>query len=206
MAKHLAVCPERQTAIVEADESGKGTPEAIYHLQVRDAYRKEFWLNLEVNGSATFKKLDDYLRSIWLECCGHLSQFSPDGGLIQKVGMARKMGDVFQKGAKLMHIYDFGTSSETVIEPIAVREGKPMTKHPIALLARNLMPEDPCIECEQPATHLCLECVSEAETWGVLCDEHTQNHPHKNYGDPVPLVNSPRLGMCGYDGPATPLY
>jgi len=173
---------------------------------VLDAYRKEFWLNLEVSGSATFKKLDTYLRSIWLECCDHLSQFSADGGLSRKVGMSRKIGDVFEYGAKLTHIYDFGTSSETLVKPIAIREGKPTTKHPMALLARNLLPEDPCIECGQPATHVCIECVDLEGVWGSLCDEHTQTHTHRNYGDPVTLVNSPRLGMCGYDGPATPPY
>ena len=30
----------------------------------------------------------------------------------------------------------------------------------------------------------------------------TVHHPHDQYGEPIPLVNSPRLGMCGYDGPA----
>jgi hypothetical protein len=48
----------------------------------------------------------------------------------------------------------------------------------------------------------------EADENGVwfLCDEHVKNHPHDEYGDPLPLVNSPRLGMCGYDGPAEPPY
>ncbi|WP_127011414.1 hypothetical protein ACF3DV_03465 [Chlorogloeopsis fritschii PCC 9212] len=27
-----------------------------------------------------------------------------------------------------------------------------------------------------------------------------------NYGEPIPLVNSPRLSLCGYDGPAEPPY
>lgn len=73
-------------------------------------------------------------------------------------------------------------------------------------MARNTLPEDQCIECGQRATHLCTECLIEADTWGTLCDEHTQTHPHDNYGEPMPLVNSPRLGMCGYDGPAEPPY
>jgi hypothetical protein len=39
---------------------------------------------------------------------------------------------------------------------------------------------------------------------GFLCDEHVEGYPHDNYGEPMPLVNSPRLGMCGYTGPAEP--
>jgi hypothetical protein len=51
-----------------------------------------------------------------------------------------------------------------------------------------------------------LECVYEMDEQGTLCDEHARNHPHDNYGEPMPLVNSPRVGMCGYDGPAEPPY
>lgn len=48
--------------------------------------------------------------------------------------------------------------------------------------------------------------VYEHELSGFLCDHHAQDHPHDNYGDPMPLVNSPRVGMCGYEGPAEPPY
>ncbi|CAN1210013.1 hypothetical protein TUMEXPCC7403_07445 [Tumidithrix helvetica PCC 7403] len=50
----------------------------------------------------------------------------------------------------------------------------------------------------------CIECQLEEDTSGLLCDRHTKNHPHDNYGEPLPLVNSPRMGMCGYDGSANP--
>jgi len=29
----------------------------------------------EVNDSETLSKIDDFLRDLWLECCGHLSLF-----------------------------------------------------------------------------------------------------------------------------------
>jgi hypothetical protein len=41
---------------------------------------------------------------------------------------------------------------------------------------------------------------------GLLCAQHAATHPHENYGEPVELVNSPHMGMCGYDGPAEPPY
>jgi hypothetical protein len=74
------------------------------------------------------------------------------------------------------------------------------------LMARNLQPEASCIECQEPATYLCLECIIEDQVWGTLCDRHVKTHPHEDYEDPIPLVNSPRLGMCGYTGPADPPY
>lgn len=205
LTNHLNTCPQRQAAIAKA-ESGKGSSEALFHLRVQDAYRNDFWLDLEMRGSKTLKYLDDYLRAIWLECCGHLSQFSMQGGFASEVGKTRKIGDVFQRATALEHIYDFGTSSETMVKLVGVREGKPTTSKAIALMARNKMPKEACIECGQTATHLCLECLYEHETWGTLCETHTKTHPHKDYDDPIPLVNSPRIGMCGYDGPSEPPY
>jgi tetrahydromethanopterin S-methyltransferase subunit E len=135
-----------------------------------------------------------------------MSQFSLGGGLERQIGMRRKIGDVFQGNDELTHIYDFGTSSETLVKLVGTREGKGTTSKEIALMARNQMPENVCIECGQPATHLCFECIIEEDTWGTLCDKHAKNHPHNNYDEPISLINSPRLGMCGYDGPAEPPY
>lgn len=99
-----------------------------------------------------------------------------------------------------------GTSSETLIKAVGEREGNPLSPHPIFLMARNDEPEAHCIECGQPASWLCIECLYETEGPGTLCDEHAENHPHHNYGEPMPLLNSPRTGMCGYEGPAEPPY
>jgi hypothetical protein len=205
MTRHLSACPQRRAAIDEAERS-KAKAETLYHLRVQDAYQPEFWLDLEVRGSATLNDLDSYLRHIWLECCGHLSEFSLGGWGSRKVAKSRKIGEVFGQGGELTHIYDFGTSSETRIRAVEARVGKPTTAHPIALMARNLMPEADCIECGRPAASLCLECLNEDERGGTLCEEHTRLHPHEDYGEPIPLVNSPRLGMCGYTGPAEPPY
>jgi hypothetical protein len=207
MGRHLAKCDRRALAI-QAAEAGTQPEETLWQLRVQDAYGKDFWLNLEMRGSATLEKLDAYLRAIWLECCGHLSQFTVSGFGGYDIGKARKADAVFIKVTKLLHLYDFGTTSETEIHVVGSRKGKATTKHPIVLMARNIMPERLCRECARPATHLCLECLYEAdetENW-FLCDEHAENHPHTEYGEPVPLVNSPRLGMCGYDGPAEPPY
>jgi len=180
--------------------------ETLYHLYIQDAWRNEFWLDVEMRGSSTLKDLDSYLRSIWLECCGHMSQFSVGKERGKEIPKRWRADEVFKYGIELTHIYDFGTSSETLIKVVGVREGKPTTSRPIALMARNLMPEAECIECEQPAAWLCMECLIEEQIWGTLCDKHAQSHPHDNYGEPIRLVNSPRMGRCGYEGPAEPPY
>ena len=205
MAKHLATCSKRQ-AIIENAGQGKGYPEILYHIRVRDAYQGEYWLDLEMPGSRSLKTLDSYLRGIWLECCGHLSQFLVGAGRGVEISMSLKIEQVFRTGIEITHIYDFGTSSETLIKLVGIRSGKPTTTRPVALMARNLMPEAQCVECESPASWLCMECLLEENKWGTLCDEHAKTHPHNDYGRPIKLVNSPRIGMCGYTGPAEPPY
>jgi hypothetical protein len=205
MAKHLSACPQRRTIIEKAGQKKAGS-ETLYHLQARDAYEGMFWLDLEMRGSATLEDLDQYLRAIWLECCGHMSQFSIGGWGGEEIPKGRKIDRVFEPGVELTHIYDFGTESVTKIKLMETREGKPTTRHPIALMARNLTPDVRCAECGQEATWFCQECVVEEDRPGMLCQEHAESHPHDDYGGPIEVVNSPRLGMCGYDGPADPPY
>ena len=83
--RHLEACFERLKAI-EASDNKLGTTETLYHLRVQDSWQSDFWLDLEVRGSATLQELDRYLRAIWLECCGHLSQFSM-GGQMNSIGV-----------------------------------------------------------------------------------------------------------------------
>jgi hypothetical protein len=205
VTKHLDKCPVRQEALQSASSSSRPV-ETLWHLRVQDAYDKDYWLNLEMVGSASLDKLDKYLRAIWLECCGHLSQFTIGGWSGKEIGKTRKADTIFIPDLVLRHQYDFGTTSETDIKVVDARQGKPSTSHPIALLARNVMPEVVCQECGQPAKWLCIECIYEADKTGHLCEEHVEDHPHEDYGGPMPLFNSPRTGMCGYDGPAEPPY
>ncbi len=205
LSKHLKTCPQRQEAINKAAEKA-GPKQRLFHLQIQDAWSSDFWLHVEMNGGATLKELDKYLRAIWLECCGHLSRFSVGGWGGNEIAISRKIEQVFSPGVELTHIYDFGTSSETLVKAVEVREGQPLTKHPIFLMARNHMPPAVCAECGEPAGWLCMECLIEEGEWVTFCQKHAEEHPHDNYGEPMPLFNSPRVGMCGYDGPAEPPY
>lgn len=207
MTRHLGACPARRKAVEEADAEA-GEPEALVHLQVQDAWSGQYWLHLEVSGAAPLAEVDAYLRAIWLECCGHMSRFSTKVWGGSQVGMQRTVGQLFRPGTELTHTYDFGTSSVTVLRAMAIRTGRPITPYPVALLARNAPPEFVCQQCGKPATRLCLECVNDRDEQhpGTLCARHAARHPHDDYGEPMPLVNSPRIGLCGYDGPAEPPY
>ena len=205
MLRHLSSCRERKE-VVAASDRNPGRKTGLTHLRVSDSWSGDFWLDLEMPGSDILQDLDEYLRFVWLECCGHLSQFSVGGWAGDEISMTTRIDRVLQPGVELVHIYDFGTSSETLVRSAAVRDGRPTTSNPIALMARNNPPEVACMECEQPAASICIECVYEYDRDGMLCQNHEKTHPHENYGDPLPVVNSPRVGMCGYDGPAEPPY
>ncbi len=182
-----------------------GTPETLVYLRAECSGNKQFFLDLEVRGSATLRDIDSYLKAIWLECCGHMSEFSYEAWR-DKIPMSRKIESVFREGVEITHLYDMGSTSETLIRTISERIGAPITANPMALLVRNKMPEEECSECENPARWVCSECMAEEGEWVVLCDACLEPHGHLDDFEPTLLCNSPRMGMCGYDGPATPPY
>lgn len=203
MSRHLKLCIEREKQNNEL-KSKSNDPINIFHLLVQDAYGGDYWLHLEMSGEAKLRHLDKYLRAIWLECCNHLSQFFyKKWG--EKISMNLTANEVMEPGLEIYHIYDFGDSSETKIKVIGERQGILQTRHPIYLMARNDPLEFMCQECGKTARWLCIECLYD-DTDGTFCDGHAESHPHDEYGEPIEIVNSPRLGMCGYTGPAVPPY
>ena len=222
ISNHLRTCPERQAAIATANAKS-GRNEILYHLQVLDNTPSfyavadlwsDYWLHLEMRGGATLQDLDQYLRNIWLECCGHLSGFTigeyfytqtyNDSGYEEKA-MTVQVRKLFRPDMTIPYEYDFGTTSELLIKVVGLREGKATSPHPIALMARNSFTPPPCLICGQPATDLCAECLSDQQNASpVFCDEHADEHEHVDML--MPIVNSPRTGLCGYTGPADPPY
>ena len=217
LSRHLQSCSARQQAITDAN-GAPGRSQALYHLQIQDAFSGDFWLHLEMRGRATLADLDSYLRAIWLECCGHLSQYKIGATRYTQImdfdwmGSEEKSMDVcvdalFTPGLEIPYEYDFGSTTGLNIKVVSQRMGTPTTAHPIALMARNGFDPPPCIECGKPATHVCMQCAYERDDGRCeLCDKHAKTHPHDEYGWPMPLVNSPRTGVCGYTGPAKPPY
>lgn len=66
------------------------------------------------------------------------------------------------------------------------------------MLARNHDPQLPCEKCGKGvATQICSDCQWSGEGW--LCDKCAGRH---KCGEEMllPVVNSPRAGVCGYTG------
>jgi len=167
-------------------------------------------MHLEVVASAKLQDLDGFLRGIWLECCGHLSAFTIEGKRyvsevaenflfdfgLEEQDMSVRIGDVLRTGISFDHEYDFGTTTELALRVVSERKGEPVNK-PIQIMARNDPPLITCCVCGKIATKVCTQCIYDGEGW--LCNKCARGH---KCGEEMllPVVNSPRVGMCGYTG------
>ena len=203
MAKHLAACEKRDLTRTPTGKS-KVRKAKLLHLLVEGRDLPFYWLHVEVPADASLKTLDSFLRDIWLECCGHLSAFTIDGrrysiapiGDFDEKGMSAKLGSVFKPDAKVFHEYDFGTTTDLTLKYVSEREAN-CRGYDVTVLARNEPPEVKCTVCGKPATQVCSGCIWNGEGW--VCDGHARDH---ECGEDMllPVVNSPRVGMCGYTG------
>jgi hypothetical protein len=185
-AKHLATClaatpGATEYVIVKVVGAGLGDV--------------DYWLLAAVPADASLNDLDGFLRQTWLECCGHLSAFREKR---MEVPMSRKIGQLAALGAKLVHEYDFGSTTELEVTFAGkVTAGKLPGRSKIKLLARNNMPEIACDVCGKTAKQICTDCIYDDN--GLLCDKCAENHACETEFL-LPLVNSPRCGVCAYEG------
>ena len=206
MARHVRACRKR------ADSTGRSN---ALLLEVRDRYVPGYWLFLEVGPTATWADLDVFLRDIWLECCGHLSAFEYAGTTFasdpvgarewadRPCSMSGRLVGTVAPGTWFRYEYDFGATTELVGRAFdlvpATRTGSA-----IQVLARNEAPAHPCAECGQPATTVCALCYQEDSGTCWYCDKCAEQHRCSDSDTDYffPAVNSPRVGLCAYSGPA----
>ena len=162
-------------------------------LKIEGAQNKNYWLLVDIPLTSTLSTLDRFLRNIWLECCGHLSEFT--AGEFDTIGKNRKISS-FQPGDKLLHEYDFGDTTETLITMVCRTVRKPQ-KSAVRLLARNNAPEYPCSVCGKKADYICTECMWD-DVNPFFCEDCAEKHEHEDML--LPVTNSPRMGQCGYTG------
>jgi hypothetical protein len=159
-----------------------------------------------MNSRASLEELDYYLRAIWLDCCGHPSRFYVKDQPDEEIPLFWRLDRILEPRLVLSHIYDFETPSETLVRRVGTRTGQPLRALPVGLLARNTIPAAFCAECGQPAGWYCGVCRREDGRVTPLCEAHAAEHRHASGEELKRLVNSPRVGLCRYDGPAEPPY
>lgn len=75
IARHLEACQRRANGVAVSAGQKPGRKTKKFHLVVEGRGQPMYWMHLEVSTGATLADLDQFLREIWLECCGHLSAF-----------------------------------------------------------------------------------------------------------------------------------
>lgn len=201
IAKHVQTCKSRP------DVASITKPIKVFQLKVEGRRAPEYWLQLDVPSKTSLKTLDNYLRGIWLECCGHMSQYqigeeyyvSSDAKELDASSMNYALEKVVGPGDRFGYEYDFGSTTELLITVVNEHQGDAKRDKDIQLLAQNLPLEFSCKECGKPATTICQECLYDGDNNGFLCDDCAEEH---ECGEEMqlPVVNSPRMGECAYSG------
>ena len=183
-----------------------------YHSQggVKDVFLikagvDHFWVYFELETKLTLEDLAQFFRDLWVECCGHLSAFtiervpytsskhSPD-----EKSMNIPLNKVIQPKSKFSYEYDFGSTTMIYVECISLKKGN----EGIHIIARNNLPEIKCNKCGSIAEEICSQCIDEG--LGFLCKGCAKKH-ECGIDILLPVVNSPRLGICGFTGYDCPL-
>ena len=157
-------------------------------LKIEGAYNKNYWLYVDIPVTSNLSTLDNFLREIWLECCGHLSAFSIGR---REIGMTNKIRN-FDIGDVLQHEYDFGSPTDTLITVVGTIYRK--QQRGVRLLARNVPMTFVCRKCGAPAEFVDpADYENEDPYYCEKCVEETCEIA-------LPITNSPRMGVCGYCG------
>ncbi len=164
--------------------------ESCYLLKVEDVDRN-YWLFIDIPLVSSLQDLDEFLRAVWLECCGHMSAFMPQHAY-RELSKGTVMGE-FLPGTVIGYEYDFGSTTSLLITFVQ-KVNRKKEKKEVRVLARNNPYRYECEKCgmqaawidasEWPARMYCNECVKKMGNAEFL----------------LPVVNSPRMGVCAYCG------
>ena len=201
ISNHLEKC---RTSLLN---TGKKSIEMM-HILIQGKFEPDYWLQIAVPTSATLFDIDEFLRYTWLECCGHLSQFRINGRYYELdmemaedfhpfddvSSMSTQLSNALTMGDQFDYEYDFGSSTDLKLEVLDVFKASPDSSD-IYLLAHNEKPEDFCSKCAAPATWIEAGYMDSS----FFCDKCVDRESDEIMV--LPLVNSPRTGVCAYEGP-----
>lgn len=216
MNRHLRSC------LPESDGES-----SVYLLRTVGTHRDDYWIHTLLGEDVRLGQLDSFLRKFWLECCHHLSSFqigrtdydNENPGILgsRPQGRGRSMdvrlGTALDGGRieEFSYVYDWGSSTRLTLSIVETGDWELSEIHSssendvstgydgILLVTRNSQPPRECRSCGESAEYLCQECLLSRGPEAMYCegcaDEHDCRHPRL-----MPVVNSPRSGVCGYTG------
>jgi hypothetical protein len=208
LARHIKSCLIKTK---DAKTNNSNISNATYLIKVQDKYDSGYYLYLMVDGCVLLSELDQYLRDIWLECCGHLSSFKideinyeryPDPGWGDREGMDIEIEEVLDFGMFFSYMYDYGSTTELELKVMGIYQPL-FSKKGIYLIGRNLPREYKCENCDNKAEFQYFNMRHGEQ--GIVCNSCMEKMESENTKDDdiyfSDIINSPRAGVCGYDGP-----
>ena len=219
---HLMDCIARQD-LPKASGTDPTEHEHSLHLSVNDGSGL-YWLELAVRADTTLRQLDEFLRGTWLECCGHLSEFTIRGTRYSNLAPHRDdpnaaairadywmeddeehldvaVADVMPVDVVVSYEYDYGSTTELFLENLG-RHGDLVgllhSRQPWhgdrIAVLARNQPDEECVACAEPAR------------WRLLAPDHEAREPIPFCDDCRPetgryqlVMNSPREGTDCYD-------
>lgn len=240
MLRHLEACKSRK---IKLESETKKRRCRYFQIVITGKYVRDYWLIVEASEDTTLKELDQFIRDIWVECCGHLSAFTirgieyescPDAGMFwgtPSKNMNYRLKDVVGVGDSVLYEYDFGSTTELILKIHSCREGQKKNSE-IVILSRNNPLKILCSNCKEREAKWvaseayygekpfwCEQCLKaryyeegeeeceeeeyeEEECEGEECEEeeYEENEYESILESYLPVCNSPRMGICGYEG------
>lgn len=139
IAKHLQSCKLRKEL---SPFLKKG--QCSFLLGISGKQFQDYWAFIEVNGNiCRLKDIDSFLRSLWLECCGHSSSFKINDQIYESLpdpmystkSIQISVNKILKEGMIFEYTYDFGSSTELIIKVVSANDslndnniGSPDTK------------------------------------------------------------------------------
>ena len=170
-----------------------------------------FWMYIQIPTEATFGVLDKFLRAVWVECCGHASEFEVDGEI---VGMRKRLSAFCTDDTEFLYRYDMGSTTTLRLGVIGrMRKTMPMRgwfhkdayyppplvygEYKAFILALHNKVKFNCQTCGKRAVYVCSNCIYDME--GACCEDCAPKH---ECGDEMllPVAQSPRVGVCSFEG------
>ncbi|EKQ52284.1 MULTISPECIES: SEC-C metal-binding domain-containing protein [unclassified Clostridium] len=189
--RHMKSCTAMKKNIEEKTLQ-KGRKRKQFIISVKPKYEaSEYCIYLSIDASLGLVHIDQFIRDVWVECCGHLSGFTINREFYQDDDMNIKISEVLSVGEKFEYEYDFGSTTYLNLEVVDVIDvSKEFTQ--IEIIARNNEIEYKCEKCGEKAKYfnheesewLCENCINE----------------EADFIDQFDYCNSPRDGVCGYRG------
>lgn len=162
--RHMKNCAEMKECIDRELKQSKSRRKQ-YILAIKDEYSKKYCIYISIDAALQLCHLDQFIRDVWVECCGHLSEFTIDGDNYHdnrdgNYEMNVRLNEVLYIGQKFEYVYDFGSSTYLTLE--VIDEIDVSKKHSqIEIIARNN-------EEGRPNSPREGEC-------GYVCDEEAEN-------------------------------